>query len=298
MTDSGPPIVAKNLHKSYEGFVAVEDSSFSVSKGEVLGIVGPNGAGKTTTLKMISGLIEPTTGDVVVSGIPAGSPSMRQDLGFLPEESPLYENMTAQSYLRFFADLYNVPRSTADDRINDILDKLDLEHRTDRKIGDMSKGMTRKVAIARALVNDPTVLVFDEPASGLDPLTTNYVIEFTKSLSDEGKTIVFSAHNLHHVEEVCDRVLIMDNGEIVAHGTIEHIRDEYGETSFEVVSSIDFDEGEPVSNGYKYFFDSLEEVDTFRAQVQHEGGEIVSLRTREDSLEEIFLNIIGRVVIE
>lgn len=298
MTNSEPPIVAKNLHKSYEGFVAVEDSSFSVSKGEVLGIVGPNGAGKTTTLKMISGLIEPTTGEVVVSGIPAGSPSMRQDLGFLPEESPLYENMTAQSYLRFFADLYNVPRSTADDRITDILDKLDLEHRTDRKIGDMSKGMTRKVAIARALVNDPTVLVFDEPASGLDPLTTNYVIEFTKSLSDEGKTIVFSAHNLHHVEEVCDRVLIMDNGKIVAHGTIEHIRDEYGETSFEVVSSIDCDEGEPVSDGYKYFFDSLEEVDTFRAHVQDEGGEIVSLRTREDSLEDIFLNIIGRVVIE
>jgi ABC-2 type transport system ATP-binding protein len=205
--------------------------------------------------------------------------------------------MTAQSYLRFFADLYEVPRDVADVRITDALDRLDLEYRDERKIGDMSKGMKRKVAIARALVNDPKVLIFDEPASGLDPVTTNYVIEFTKALGQQGKTIVFSAHNLHQVEEVCDRVIIMNDGEIVARGTIEEIREDFGETTFEVLASIDVGDGESVENGYLYSFSSLNDVDAFRETVNAEGGHVVSLRTREDSLETIFLNIVGEKVV-
>lgn len=291
-----PPINAVELRKEYAGFTAVENSTFAVHEGEVLGIVGPNGAGKTTTLKMMAGLLSPTSGSVTVSGVPAGNPEMRQNLGFLPEESPLYENMTAHSYLRFFADLYEVPRDTADERITSALDKLDLEYRDDRKIGDMSKGMKRKVAIARALVNDPKVLIFDEPASGLDPVTTNYVIEFTKSLGEQGKTIVFSAHNLHQIEEVCDRVIIMNGGEIVARGTIDEIREEFGTTAFEVISTVDVGGGEAIDGGYRFVFDSLGGVDAFREAVDEQSGEVLSLRTREDSLEKIFLTIVGEEV--
>lgn len=192
-------IEVETLRKEYGSFTAVEGSSFSVSEGEVFGIIGPNGAGKTTTLKMLSGLIEPTAGSARVAGYDAEDPEMRTRLGFLPEESPLYEDMTPLSYLSFFADLYDVPTDTATERIHRTLDRLELDHR-ERRLGDMSKGMRRKVAIARSLVNDPDVLIYDEPASGLDPLTTNYIIEFTRELSDSGKTVVFSAHNLFHVE--------------------------------------------------------------------------------------------------
>jgi len=163
---------------------------------------------------------------------------MRKQLGFLPEESPLYEEMTPISYLEFFADLYEVPGDVAEERMLDTLEKLDLEHH-DRKLGDMSKGMKRKVAIARSLINDPDVLIYDEPASGLDPLTTNYVIEFTEQLAEEGKTIVFSAHNLFHVESICDRVAIMNDGQIVARGDLEALQDEYGERRYRVYTTVE-----------------------------------------------------------
>lgn len=197
-------ITVENLRKTYGDFPAVVGSDFSVESGEVFGIVGPNGAGKTTTLKMLAGLVEPTSGTASVLGFDPEDPEMRRKLGFLPEESPLYEDMTPRSYLRFFADLYDVPRGVADDRTGAVLDRLDLEYR-DRRLGDMSKGMKRKVAIARSLVNDPDLLIYDEPASGLDPLTTNVVLDFVQELRDEDKTVVFSAHNLFHVESICDR---------------------------------------------------------------------------------------------
>src|SRR6056297_3458463 len=180
-------IRVSGLRKTYGDFAAVVDSSFEVETGEIFGVVGPNGAGKTTTLKMLAGLIEATAGSAEVAGFDAEDPAMRHRLGFLPEESPLYEDMTPRSYLRFFADLYDVPRDVADDRTDAVLDRLDLEYRG-RRLGDMSKGMKRKVAIARSLVNDPELLIYDEPASGLDPLTTNVVLDFVRELRDEGKT--------------------------------------------------------------------------------------------------------------
>jgi len=288
-------IEVRDLRKEYEGFVAVEGSTFEVEPGEVFGIVGPNGAGKTTTLKMLAGLVEPTSGTAVVAGHDAGSLETRRALGFVPEESPLYEEMTATGYLRFFADLYDVPRDTARERIDDALDRLDLEHR-ERRIGDMSKGMKRKVAIARALVNDPDVLVFDEPASGLDPLTTNHVIEFTRELSAEGRTVVFSAHNLYHVESVCDRVVVMNRGEVIARGSVEAIREEYGTTEYHVHTSVAVEGADPLGGEreeYRRVVDSMAAVERVRAAARDAGGEVTDIRTREPSLEQVFLDIAG-----
>lgn len=290
--ESPSPVIADSLRKEYGSFTAVEDCSFTVEEGEVFGIVGPNGAGKTTTLKMLSGLLEPTSGSAQVAGLPSTVPEMREHIGFLPEESPLYENMTGVSYLKFFADLYDVPSETASERIHQTLDALGLEHRT-RKIGDMSKGMTRKVAIARSLVNDPEVLIYDEPASGLDPLTTNYVLDFTEGLRDEGKTIIFSAHNLFHVEDVCDRVAIMNNGEIVAGGPIDEIRNEYAKSEYQIVSSVNVDAAVERSPGeFVITVDSESEIEAVRQQVTNRGGEIKYVRTETDSLEDIFLRIV------
>ena len=283
-------IEARDLRKEYGGFAAVEGSTFSVAGGEVFGIIGPNGAGKTTTLTMLAGLLEPTDGEVSVAGYEAGDTRMRRRLGFLPEESPLYEEMTPRSYLRFFADLYDVPREEATRRINDTLDELDLEHR-DRPLGDMSKGMKRKVAITRSLINDPDVLVYDEPASGLDPLTTNYVIEFTESLAEAGKTIVFSAHNLFHVESICDRVAIMNEGDIVAKGDLDELQQEHGETEYHVYTTVEVEDSVRKNGNYRRVVDSMDAVAEARTAAQAAGGSVADIRTEESSLEEVFLGI-------
>ena len=287
-------IRVSGLRKTYGDFAAVVDSTFDVETGEIFGIVGPNGAGKTTTLKMISGLIEPTAGSAEVAGFDAQDAEMRHRLGFLPEESPLYEDMTPQSYLRFFADLYDVPRSTADERIAETLYPLDLEYR-DRRIGDMSKGIKRKVAIARSLINDPDVLIYDEPASGLDPLTTNSVLEFTRELRADNKTVIFSAHNLYHVESVCDRIIIMNEGRIIARGTVDEIRDEYGETTYRVYTDIELPETEATSDGrQRAVVDSMAAVETLQDVAEASGGRVVDIRTDEPSLEDLFLDLTGR----
>ncbi|NEU57068.1 ABC transporter ATP-binding protein [Halorussus sp. MSC15.2] len=283
-------IEVENLRKEYGGFTAVEGSSFSVPEGEVFGVVGPNGAGKTTTLKMLAGLVEPTSGTARVAGYDAEDPEMRNHLGFLPEESPLYEDMTAVSYLEFFADLYDVPGDVASERIHDTLDRLDLQHR-ERKIGDMSKGMTRKVAIARSLVNDPDVLIYDEPASGLDPLTTNYIIEFTRDLAESGKTVVFSAHNLFHVESICDRVAVMNDGRIVARGSVETIREEHGRTEYRVYTTVEV-AGAVTENGrYCRTVESMDAVEETRELAEAAGGKVADIQTETPSLEDIFLEL-------
>jgi len=283
-------IEAESLRKTYGDFPAVVGSSFAVDRGEIFGIVGPNGAGKTTTLKMIAGLVDPTAGSATVAGFDASDPEMRRSLGFLPEESPLYEDMTARSYLDFFADLYDVPGDEATERIEGTLDRLELDHR-DRRLGDVSKGMKRKVAIARSLVNDPDVLIYDEPASGLDPLTTNYVLEFVRELRDAGKTVLFSAHNLYHVESVCDRVAIMDRGEIVARGTVPEIRDEYGTTEYRVFTSVPLDDTASEGDRHVVEVTDMGAVEDVRERAADAGGEVVDIRTREPSLEEIFLDL-------
>lgn len=285
-------IRVEGLCKTYGEFVAVEGSTFTAESGEIFGIVGPNGAGKTTTLKMLSGLVEPTAGEAVVAGYDAEDPEMRRSLGFLPEESPLYENMTARSYLSFFADLYDVPADVAEERTERTLDRLDLEHR-DRALGDVSKGMKRKVAIARSLVNDPDVLVYDEPASGLDPLTTNEVLRFVEELADRGKTVVFSAHNLYHVADLCDRVVVMNRGEIIARGTVPEIQDEYGETTYRVYTTVELPESESEGDRYVVDVPDLEATDEVRDRASEAGGEVTDIRSREPSLEDVFLDITG-----
>jgi ABC-2 type transport system ATP-binding protein len=283
-------IEARGLRKEYGDFVAVEDTTFSVADGEVFGIIGPNGAGKTTTLKMLAGLVDPTAGEATVAGFASGDPEMRHRLGFLPEESPLYEEMTPQTYLHFFADLYEVPDGVADRRIQDALDDLDLDHR-DRQLGDMSKGMKRKVAIARSLINDPDVLIYDEPGSGLDPLTTNYIVEFTEQLAKEGKTVVFSAHNLFHVQSICDRVLILNEGEVVARGDLAALREAYGETTYHVYTTVAVPNSAKENGRHRRVVDSMDAVEATREAAQAAGGSVVDIRTEESSLEEVFLNV-------
>lgn len=282
-------ITAENLSKEYDDVSAVIDSSFTIEQDEIFGLIGPNGAGKTTTLKLIAGLLEPTSGSVTVAGYDSRDRRMRRLIGFLPEESPVYEDMTPSSYLRFFADLYEVDRKTADDRIDSILDRLQLDVR-DRPLGNLSKGMRRKVAIARSLINDPDVLIYDEPASGLDPLTTNAIIEFVSELSTD-RTVIFSAHNLFHVESLCDRIAIMVDGSIVTLGTLDEIQETHGGVEYHVFTDVAISGSIEENGRYRSVVESMDAVESIRADAVSAGGEVVDVRSREPSLEDIFLAV-------
>ncbi len=287
-------ITVEGLRKEYDGFTAVENLSFEIEKGEIFGIVGPNGAGKTTTLKMLSGLIAPTKGEIKIQGmdIKKDAQKIKKKLGFLPEESPLYEGMTARDYLMFFAEIYGVEKKTAFARIGDILNALRLDA-ANKKIGEMSKGMQRKVAIARALINDPEYLILDEMTTGLDPTTSKYLVDFVFELKKQGKTIVFSAHNLYQVESLCDRVLIMNRGTVIAIGTMPEIKKMCGgieyTIEFSVGEAFDF---EAVKNNGNFIArtDNLDEFNRITGWVAKH-GKIVDIKTNETSLEEIFLKL-------
>ena len=290
-------IEVKGLHKEYDGFTAVESLTFGIEKGEIFGIVGPNGAGKTTTLKMLSGLITPTSGSIGIEGMDfkKDSKKIKQKLGFLPEESPLYEGMTANDYLLFFAEIYGIKKGIASDRIKEILGALRLEA-ANKRIGDMSKVMQRKVAIARALINDPEYLVLDEMTSGLDPTTSKYLADFVSELKNQGKTIVFSAHNLYQVESLCDRVLIMNKGKEIACGTMAEIKKMCGGIEYIIKfnAEAEFDFKASKENGaFIARTNDLDEFNRITGWVVKNNGMIIDIKTIETSLEEIFLKLMN-----
>ncbi|HMB45246.1 MAG TPA: ABC transporter ATP-binding protein [Candidatus Methanoperedens sp.] len=290
-------IEVTGLRKEYGNFTAVESLDLNVRKGEIFGIVGPNGAGKTTTLKMLSGLIIPTSGIIKIQGLDFGknSRAIKQKLGFLPEESPLYEGMTANDYLMFFAEIYGITKETASCRIRELLCALKLDAE-DKKIGEMSKGMQRKVAIARALINNPEYLILDEMTSGLDPTTSKYLSDFVLDLKKQGKTIIFSAHNLYQVESICDRVLMMNRGKEVSIGSMPEIRKMCGaiEYSIEFRAKNDFDFAAVKNNGnFLAKTNNIDEFNRITGWVAKHNGQIINLKTVETSLEDIFLKLMN-----
>src|SRR4030042_7105922 len=233
-------IKLKEITKLYNQFAAVDGLNLEVKPGEIVGIIGHNGAGKTTTLKMLTSLIAPTSGTIEVMGkdIARHSIEIKRQLGFLPEETPLYESMTVTEYLLFFSELYGLSRKTASARIDLLLTSLKLDERK-KLTGELSKGMKRKVAISRTLVHDHTLLILDEPNSGLDPLTSFFIIDYLKKLRGEGKTILLSAHNLFHVEYICDRIAIMKQGKLVVCDTMPELVKKLGKREYQIVFRAD-----------------------------------------------------------
>lgn len=281
--------------KSYKDFEAVKDLSLEVRDGEILGIIGHNGAGKSTTLKMMVGLISPTSGTVEVMGrdMARDGTYVKRFLGYLPEESPLYENMTVNEYLRFFSELYDMPPAKAKERINILLDSLKLPERN-KLTGELSKGMKRKVAIARALLHDPKLLVLDEPSSGLDPLTSFFIVDYMRRLRNEGKTIVLSAHNLFHVEYVCDRVAIMKNGRLMVCDTMENIRKDLGKREYEVKfmsdQRLDY---EKKDGNYVYRTADVGEIASLLRNISENNWALVDMSMKESALEDIYVKLMA-----
>jgi ABC-2 type transport system ATP-binding protein len=218
-------IEAQGLTRRYGDFTAVDDLSFSIDEGEIVGILGPNGAGKTTTIRMITGFLPPTEGRVRVAGkdLRSDPVAVRGTLGYLPENVALYNEMRVIEYLRYRARLEGVGRSAASGRISDALSRCLLDEVSHQIIGTLSKGYRQRVGLATAILHRPKVLVLDEPTIGLDPKQIIAIRELIRELGKES-TLVLSTHILPEVELLCDRVMIIDRGRIVAQGSPESLR--------------------------------------------------------------------------
>lgn len=217
-------IEVENLSKSFSGNRAIDGVSFKVEKGEILGFLGPNGAGKTTTMRIIAGYMPSTGGTVRVDGFDVFEQSMeaRRRIGYLPENPPLYPEMTVRSYLRFVAKVKGVPANRRESALADVIGKCHLEEVVHRIVGRLSKGFKQRVGLAQALLNDPKVLILDEPTIGLDPKQINDVRKLIKGLAGN-HTVVLSTHILPEVGMTCNRVVIIDKGKIVAEDTPENL---------------------------------------------------------------------------
>ena len=219
-------IETKNLTKRYSQLVAVEALSLSVEQGAIYGFVGPNGAGKTTTMRMLTTLLQPTSGDAWVAGasVTRDPRGVRRAIGYMPDFFGVYDDMKVWEYLDFFAACYELPQATRRVLIDQLLELVDLTHRRDDMVDTLSRGMKQRLCLARTLAHDPQILILDEPASGLDPRARIEIRELLLELSRLGKTVFFSTHILADVAEICTQVGIVEAGRLVAEGSLDEMQ--------------------------------------------------------------------------
>ncbi|MCX6687638.1 MAG: ABC transporter ATP-binding protein [Methanoregula sp.] len=293
-------IIAKDLVKKYDGFTALDGVSFEFPAGEILGIIGHNGAGKTTLLKIMSGLIAPTSGSLSINGIDVVKDpvALKGMLGYLPEESRLYETMTVENYLSFFGEIYGLPPQVIRERCRQLLAVLSLEP-DGKKIGEFSKGMKRKAAIARSLIHNPDLLIYDEATSGLDPMTSRFIADYLRTLKREKKTVIISAHNLYQVEAISDRVMILRRGQMIAFGSMSQLRERFGSLTYTIFFSI-ADPGRLLGHSKTYgqeggsfvcSAENMKDLNETTALITEAGGTVEKIESRYPSLEEMLVKL-------
>ena len=240
-------IEVKNLHKQFGSVIAVDDVSFRAADGVVTGLLGPNGAGKTTTLRMLTTLIAPDRGEALIDGLSVSADPVeaRRRIGVLPDARGLYPRLTAREHVQYAGELHGLSRNSLTARIDSLIDLLDMRGIEHRRAEGFSHGERVKVALARALVHQPRNVMLDEPTNGLDVMSTRAVRELIRRLRDEGKCVLFSSHVMQEVSALCDRIVIIARGRVLADGTPDEIRARAGNDNLEeaFVSVIGSDQG-------------------------------------------------------
>jgi ABC-2 type transport system ATP-binding protein len=219
-------ITVKSVYKSYGNIEAVKNVSFNIAKGEIFGILGPNGAGKSTIVNILNTLIKPDKGEVIIDGVNTRSDgdTIKLIMGVVPQEIALYEELTAYENLMFWGGLYDIPKSELKANVFKTLGIVDLVNRKDDRIKTFSGGMKRRINIACSLLHNPGILVLDEPTVGVDPQNRNHIFEVIERLNNEGMTIIYTTHYMEEAERFCDKIAIIDTGQIVAQGTLKELR--------------------------------------------------------------------------
>ena len=301
-------IEVKNLLKVYGEQKAVNNISFKVNKGEIVGFLGPNGAGKSTTMKIITGYLEQSGGEAYVCGINVANDPLetKKKIGYLPELNALYYDMYVREYLAFVAEVHHVENAKA--KIENVISLTGLTVESKKKIGQLSKGYKQRVGLAAALIHDPEVLILDEPTSGIDP---NQIIEIREVIKKQGKdkTVLFSSHILQEVEAICDRVIIINKGELVADDKLSNLRQQSSSSNVVKVSFKESLEKEWLeklpaaksvnktdANNWQLATDNPEQLrkQILELSLQHNLN-IVSLQSESQSLEDVFRSLTQKV---
>ena len=296
-------IEVKDLVKKFNGIVAVAGISFTVQRGECLGILGPNGAGKTTTVRVIQCISPATSGTVSVLGMRASLDErrIRALLGVVPQENDIDPDLTVNENLELFAALFDIPKKVAKARIMEHLEFVELKERADDKIGSLSGGMKRRLLVARALLNEPSIMILDEPTTGLDPQARHLIWQRLRALKNKGVTMILNTHYMEEAEQLCDRLLILDKGTILREGIPkELVKNEVGEEVVEVrnhkgvkdvlrmLQGLEFNSEVVGDTLYLYCHESKDILTRLAA------SETFSVLRRLATLEDVFLKLTGR----
>ncbi len=309
-------IKATNLVKKFGDFVAVDHLSFEVNKGEIFGFLGPNGAGKTTTIRMLCTLSSPTEGSATVAGFDIAHQGnrVREHIGLVSEKMIMYDRLTAHENLRLFGELYDIPRDALRERIDELLQVVNMEKWADHQIGTFSTGMKQRINVIRALLNEPEILFLDEPTLGLDPQSTNEIRDFARSINDDaGTTIILTTHAMAEADMLCDRISIVDYGKIVALDTPSNLKKVITGADTSVIE-LDVPNITPTlvsdiqslsctqtvtvedETHIKVHASGDESCDNVIDAVRSGAGQIRSIRNVEPTLEDVFLYLTGHEV--
>lgn len=273
-------IETRNLSKVYKDFWgrpkvnALESLDLEVRRGEIFGLLGPNGSGKSTTIKLILGLLFPTSGQALVFDKDASDVSKNERIGYLPEESYLYKFLNAEETLDFYGRLFNMSAGRRKQRVRDLIKLIDIEWAKRRQLKEYSKGMTRRIGLAQALINDPELIVLDEPTTGLDPIGTREMKDLIVRLRDQGKTILMCSHLLADVQDVCDRIAILHQGELKEMGAVENLLSVRDITQIQAKGLSD---------------DAQQQI---RKIIEGDQADLVSMENPTTTLEDLFLGIV------
>ncbi|UCD12967.1 MAG: ABC transporter ATP-binding protein [Thermoplasmatales archaeon] len=302
--DKSYMIKVNNLTKIYDGLKAVDNVSFKINRGEIFGFLGPNGAGKTTTIQAILGLIQVNSGEIKINGLSISKKGKeaKKHVGYLPEKVAFYDNLTALQNLNFYAEMKNASK----DECKPLIHEFGLSEAVDKKVGKFSKGMIQRLGMARAVLGNPTILILDEPSGGLDPRGVVLIREKIREMRDKGATIFVSSHILSEIQEVCDRVGIINNGVLVAKDSVSELSTKL---NLKPVISVELEKMlDAVAESVKKVkgvekveikgknIDIICEPKTKSkviVAIEKAGGNIVNLKTKEPSLEEVFMRYTG-----
>ncbi|MHA2364423.1 MAG: ABC transporter ATP-binding protein [Candidatus Hodarchaeales archaeon] len=310
-------IEARNIKKSFgkreKKVQAVNGISLSIQEGEIFGFLGPNGAGKTTSLKIFMGLLEADSGDVVILGQKPTNKNieLKLALGIIPQEIVLYNDLTVEENLRFIAEIYDIPKKIARERIDTLISQMGLEEKRKSLVRTLSGGQKRRLNVIMGLIHEPKIILCDEPTPGLDPQSRIVVWDFLKKLPKEGKTVILTTHFMEEADRLCDRVAIIDHGEILVLDTPDALKGSIGEGDLVEISLNDEEELKLVEQSLKEFQNSLDikiisnqlhirskdiisNLNKILAIIEELQIEVKNINIRRTSLEDVFIDLTGR----
>ncbi|AEA00567.1 MULTISPECIES: ABC transporter ATP-binding protein [Aerococcus] len=305
-------LTVDNLSKTYKnGRKALDHLTFNVRKGEILGFLGPNGAGKSTTINMLATLLKADEGKIVYfNNENLSLKAIKKKLGIVPQELAIYEDLSAFDNVKFFASLYGIKKAGLKEKVDQALKKVGLEERKDDKASTFSGGMKRRLNIACAIAHEPQLIILDEPTVGIDPQSRNHILHSIKSLRDEGATIIYTTHYMEEVQQICDRVIIMDGGQVLLNDQLDAILETYSETNYQL--SLDQPLPLELLDQIRQFphILQLSQDDDYQLNIMMEAGtsllneileliiqshvNITGIQSRKKNLEDIFLLLTGK----